>query len=91
MNEPTQKAKDAWTKTAEKEKATAKFLKAGTLVVLDPSVAPREEMVEGKFGKRKMFVVQTKDFGAIYLSPTQLMKANDAFNGDYTSALTVTL
>jgi hypothetical protein len=83
--------RNLWKERVEKERKTPKFVKAGTMVLVDPKTIPQEIQVEGKFGKRKMFIVDTKDVGLVYVTPLQMMHINDVFNENYSEPVTVTL
>lgn len=80
-----------WEKTAKQILDTPKFLKRGTKVIVLPNTPPREVEVEGRFGKRKVYIVETKCYGFIYVTPLQLTRIVEAFDGDYSNAVTVEL
>jgi hypothetical protein len=93
MTEKSDKVKTAWKDRTAKEKSTPKFLKAGTLVMVDPKVAPQQQQVEGKFGKRAMWIIQTKDYGLVYITPVQMIKLGEVLetNDNYNDIVTVAL
>lgn len=65
---------------------TAKWIKKGTKVIIDAKTTPKETTTEGQYGKRSAFIINTIDFGLIYVNPMQLvtivvqLKANDYKN-----------
>jgi len=69
---------------------TPKFLRKGTKVLVKPT-PPRKVKVEGRYGDRDMFIIETVDYGLIYISQLQLVQIADSFNGKYESAVTVEL
>lgn len=69
---------------------TPKFLKRGIKILVEPT-EPKECTVEGRYGERGMYIVETKEHGLVYISPMQLVKIVDAFAGKYESAVTVEL
>lgn len=80
-----------WEKTSKKVLETPKFLKKGTKVLINPKTIPHPIEVEGRYGKRPMYTVESKEHGLIYVSPLQLVKIVKAFDGNYESAVTVEL
>ena len=72
-------------------KETPKFLRKETMVIVDASFSPKDTTVEGKFGKRKMNIINTTDYGLIYISDTQLMKIVDSLRAANFENVTVTL
>lgn len=70
-----------WEKTYNKEMSTAKFLKAGTRVTIDPKAGdPLETTIDGKYGKRRMFIIATTSHGLVYVSPVQFMNIANALS-----------
>jgi len=80
-----------WEKQAKDVLTTPKFLSRGTKVLIMPKTIPHPMEVEGRFGKRPVYIVESKEHGLIYVSPLQLVKIVEAFNGNYESAVTVEL
>lgn len=72
--------KTDWNSIAERERQTAKFLRKGTRVTLLPT-APQETTIEGKYGKRRMFIVDTVEFGLVYVSPVQFLAISQVYSG----------
>jgi hypothetical protein len=80
-----------WNSRAQKERLKPKFLKKGTLVTVDAKTAPQSEMVDGKFGKREMWKVETVEYGMIHVSAIQMIHINEVFKGNYSEPVTVEL
>lgn len=92
MNENTTiNTQTKWRETAKKELETAKYLKKGTKVIVDAKIVPRETTVEGRYGKRKMYIVNTMDYGLIYVSQIQLVHIADVLEGSKFHNVTVEL
>jgi len=79
-----------WMKYRNDVLGTPKFLRKGTKVIVETD-APEECEIKGQYGKRKMFIIRTKNYGLIYVSQLQLVAIADAFHEDYSSAITVEL
>ena len=79
-----------WIKTTKDILTTPKFLKRGTKVMIEPD-APIEKEVDGKYGTRTMYMVNTREYGLVFVSALQLVAIAKAFNGDYSSAINVEL
>lgn len=79
-----------WEEASKKVLGTPKFVAKGTKVIVEPT-EPVLTQVKGRYGQREMYIVETKGHGLIYVSPMQLVKVARAFNGDYSSAVTVEL
>jgi len=64
-----------WQKYNKEERETVKFLKTGTeievLIDFEPKFDPA---VKGKYGDRPMYIINTKEYGLIYVSPRQFIK-----------------
>jgi hypothetical protein len=80
--------KSAFETTQMKLLTTAKFVKQGTKLRVRPQV-PKDVEVEGRFGKRKMYIIDTQDFGLVYVTPLQFLHICEVFNGDYSQPVTV--
>lgn len=80
-----------WEKRRKEILETPKFLAKGTKVIIFPKTVPHPIEVEGRFGKRPMYVVESKEYGLIYVSPLQLVKIVEAFDGNFESGMTVEL
>lgn len=79
-----------WIKMASNVLETAKFVRAGTKIDVIPSVVPMETTVEGRYGKRKMFVINTENYGYIYVTGLQLVKVAEALQKhDFKEVVTV--
>lgn len=63
-----------WQKTGEEQRALAKFLARDIHVTVNLEAAPHPTTVEGKYGKRKMYIIDTKEYGATYVTPLQLIR-----------------
>lgn len=72
-----------WKKLGVEEKKMAKFVTAGTSLSVDVEAGARETTVEGRYGKRKMFIIETKEFGAVYITPLRAIRLSDEV-GDLT-------
>lgn len=81
----------SWKVIAEKEFETPKFLKKGTMITVVLATEPARATVDGKFGKRAMYIIETKEFGKVYVSNTQLLHIADVAKGDFKGNLTVEL
>ena len=79
-----------WEIASNKVLTTPKFVRRGTKVLVRP-VDPQEIEVDGRFGKRQMYIIETVENGLVLVSPMQLVKIARVFNGDFTSAVTVEL
>jgi len=79
-----------WIKASKGVMDTPKFLKRGTKVMVTPD-APIEQEVDGKYGKRKMFIINTKEYGLVFVSQLQLVAIAQTFDGNFESAITVEL
>jgi len=80
-----------WEKQAKDVLTTPKFLSRGTKVLIMPKTIPHPMEVEGRFGKRPVYIVESKEHGLIYVSPLQLVKIVETFDGNYESPVTVEL
>lgn len=70
-----------WQKTLEAEKTQAKWLRQGTRVSVQLDVEPRSTSVPSGFGDkkpRKVYLVETSEYGTIYVSPIQMIAICDA-------------
>jgi len=77
-----------WTKSQDAIRAKGKFPRKGMKCVILPT-EPYTEEVDGKFGKRKMYVVESKEYGKLYVNEYQFLHITEVFNGDYSSGVTV--
>lgn len=66
-----------WTKARDEILTTPKFLKRGTLVIVDAQTQPFQMEVEGHYGKRQMYVINTCDKGLIFVSATTFVHIVD--------------
>jgi len=80
-----------WAEITDKERSEPKFLARGTKVMVNGKVAPIESVSTGRYGQRKVYILMTQDYGRIFVSPTQLIKISEAFNGKFDDVLTVEL
>lgn len=80
-----------WKSRVEKERNKPKFLKTGTKVKIDFSFEPIEEQVDGKYGKRPMFIIETVEYGTVYVNAKQLMHIADVAKNDFADKMTVEL
>lgn len=78
-----------WKQIADKERATPKFVAKGRKLRIDPMVEPTEEMVEGKYGKRRMLIVESVEMGRVYVTPAKFCEIAANFNNDWESKVTV--
>lgn len=83
--------KEHWSSIAKKEKDTAKFLRKGTVIMVDPNYTPVKTTVAGRFGERDMYIVNTLEYGLIFVSPIQLMHIVDVAKDDFGSPFSVEL
>lgn len=67
-----------WMKTQKEILATPKWLKRETKVIVIASAEPVKRSIEGRYGPREVYMVDTVDYGLIYVSPLQLVKIVDA-------------
>lgn len=81
----------SWKASADKEFEKPKFLKKGTMVTIVFATEPTRTQVDGKFGKREMYIVETKEYGKVYVSPIQLLHIADVAKEDFKSNMTVEL
>lgn len=63
-----------WIKTKEQILTTAKWIKRGTKVIVVAGSEPKETTVEGQFGKRSVYMIETRNYGLIYVNPLQLIE-----------------
>jgi hypothetical protein len=82
--------KPNWKNSSDQIKSTPKFIRKGLTVLVYPTEYSKTT-VKGKWGDREVYIVETKEYGKIYVSPLQFVKISDMFNEDYSSAVTVTL
>lgn len=82
----------SWKQRADKERETAKFLKAGTIITVDfDKDLTYNPKVRGKFGDRPMYIIETKEYGLVFISPIQLLHIQDVAKGDFKGKMTVEL
>lgn len=82
----------SWKLRADKERETPKFLKHGTMVTIDfDAELIYKPKVQGKFGERPMYIITTKEYGQIFISPIQLLHIQDVAKGDFKGQMTVEL
>lgn len=82
----------SWKSRADKERATPKFLKAGTFITIDFDVdLTYNPKVAGNFGDRPMYIIETKEFGKVFITPRQLIHIQDVAKGDFKGKMTVEL
>lgn len=62
-----------WKTTSDGILETPKFLKRGTHVTVKPT-PPEETEIEGNYGKRTVYIIDTTEFGLIYVAPLQVVK-----------------
>lgn len=67
-------ARQKWTRGKQEVRNKPKWLKLGTLVIIKPAIAPQEIEIDGKWGPRKVWVLATKEYGLIYVTPLQYVK-----------------
>ena len=79
----------SWKTTGKKERDLAKFVKAGTTISINMAVAPKATTVKGKFGEQRMYVVETKEFGLVYMRPLKIAMVAELI-GDLTTGYLVT-
>lgn len=84
----TPEKKSFWDTTAEKEKNVPKWPPKGKMLIVLPT-DPIETMVDGKFGKQKAYILETREIGQIYVNPQTLIRIAEMFKGNYTSGITV--
>lgn len=68
---------------------TAKFVKSGLVLMVEPKPEPVSVEEMGKFGKQKMYIVNTREVGLVKLNQWQFLKVCEAFKGNFDSAVTV--
>jgi hypothetical protein len=69
---------------AAKIRNTPKFVKTGKTIIVEVSPPPEyAPEVDGKFGKRPMYIVVTKEYGKIYVTPLKFMEIAEKFHGDF--------
>jgi hypothetical protein len=80
-----------WQHDYHKEFEKPKFVKSPIDLTVNIEKPPIEKLVEGKFGKRPMYIVEDKKLGAVYLSQKQFLVVAEAV-GDLTKGyVTVTV
>jgi len=79
-----------WEKYKKDVLGTPKFLRKGTKILVKPT-SPIKKQVEGRYGPRDMYIVETVENGLVFVSPMQLVAIAKAFDGKYESAVTVEL
>ena len=72
--EPTMHIEETWKETQTEIFQKAKFLKQGTSVRVVAATLPKEVTIEGKYGKRPMYIIETMEYGLVYVSPLQMAK-----------------
>jgi hypothetical protein len=83
-----EKTLNQWDKIANKEKAAPKWPPKGKMLIVLP-IDPVETMADGKFGKQKAYILETREIGSIYVNPQTLIRIVEMFKGDYSSGITV--
>lgn len=78
-----------WKATSEQVMQTAKWLKKGTLVTVDASFAPLLSTIDGQYGKRQVYMINTREYGLIYVSPLQLVRIADQLEESHFKNVTV--
>ena len=62
----------AWNKISNIEKETPKWLPKGRIVQISPNVEPEQTKVDGKYGERLLYIVDSS-IGRIYITPVQII------------------
>jgi len=65
-----------WKQMIDEEWETPKFLRKGTNVTIDMTHEPKLTEREGKFGRRKLYVVWTLEYGNVLVTPTLITTLN---------------
>lgn len=78
-----------WNLIQKKILETAKFPAKESLLTIEPKPEPQSITEDGKFGKQTIYIVKSKEIGMIKVSQRQFLKICDAFQGDFSSAVTV--
>lgn len=81
----------SWKAIEENEREKPKFLKAGNKVTVDFSKEPIRATVDGKFGKREMYIIDTSEYGNVYVSIVQLLQIASVAKGDFKGKMMVEL
>lgn len=82
----------SWKSKADKERETPKFLKAKTMITVDfDEDLAYNPKVAGKYGERPMYIIQTVEYGKIYITPIQLLNIQDLAKGDFKGKMSVEL
>lgn len=79
---------NTWNKSQESIKKKGKFAKKGMITIILPT-EPYKESVEGKYGKRDMYVVESKEYGKLYVNDFQFLHICDVFAGNFSTPITV--
>lgn len=69
----SEKIQQKWETASTKVLETPKFLKQGTKVIVNATVMPRKTEVEGRYGKREVYIIDTSDYGLVYVNGLQLV------------------
>ena len=80
-----------WKQTGTAERDLGKFVRQGTVITVDVTSKPLATTVEGRYGKRRMYIVETKEFGAVYVSPLQAIRIADLIGDLKSGSVVVTL
>lgn len=67
---------DKWNKQATKERDKAKFLPRNKTIRIYPDKEPLTVSVDGKWGKREMYVLNTS-IGLVYFTPVQFIEVTE--------------
>jgi len=81
-------SEDMWRQKAQNFKDAPKFLPKAKQIQIYPATPPIETEIDGKWGKRKMYIVDS-NIGLVYVSPMQLQEIDSrlSMRGDYDSPL----
>lgn len=71
-------------------KNTPKFVKRGNGITVLPEIEPIKTEVDGRYGKREMYVIETAELGKVYITGIQLVQIDRLLmaRGDYSEPLT---
>lgn len=62
-----------WPKAGKTERNKPKWIKRGTKVLVDAKVPPKAVKVTGKYGEREVYIIETKEYGQVYVNNMQII------------------
>jgi len=88
MSKKSEPQENAWLDRQAVEKEKLKFPPKNKPIVIFPSVPPKTQKIDGKYGAREMYILET-NYGKMCFSATQFIEisASLALRGDFQSPI----